>query len=71
VFEVVIFTAGLKEYADWILNQVDRKRNLIHHRLYRNSCKPTCGIYLKDLERLGRDIRKTLIVDNIADNFEL
>ena len=70
IFEVVIFTAGLKDYADWILNQIDRKRVLIHHRLYRNSCMPVNGIYIKDLDKLGRDIRKTIIVDNIAENFD-
>jgi len=44
---------------------------LINHRLYRNSCQPSCGIYIKDLDKLGRDIRKTLIVDNIAENFDM
>lgn len=33
-YEIVIYTAGLKEYADWIINQIDRKKT-ISHRLYR------------------------------------
>jgi CTD small phosphatase-like protein 2 len=33
-YEIVIFTAALSEYADWILNQIDQKKN-ISHRLYR------------------------------------
>ena len=69
-YELVIFTAGLKEYADWILNDFD-KHKLIRHRLYRDSCKLKKGVYLKDLSLLGRDLSKTLIIDNIADNFEL
>lgn len=33
-FELVIFTAALSDYADWILNSIDRKKQ-ISHRLYR------------------------------------
>ena len=69
-YELVIFTAGLKEYADWILDDFD-KSNCIRFRLYRNSCKFRKGVYVKDLSRLGRDLSKTIIVDNIAENYEL
>lgn len=69
-FEVVIFTAGLKDYADWILNDFDKAR-VISHRLYRNSCRFRRGVFVKDLSRLGRDLTKTIIVDNIAENFEM
>ena len=69
-FELVIFTAGLKDYADWILDDLDRLR-FIRHRLYRNSCKFRRGVYVKDLSRLGRDLDRTIIVDNIAENFDL
>mmetsp|Transcript_23245 Transcript_23245/g.22821 ORF Transcript_23245/g.22821 Transcript_23245/m.22821 type:complete len:128 (-) Transcript_23245:262-645(-) len=34
-FELVVFTAGLKEYADWILDHLD-KHSFISHRLYRD-----------------------------------
>ena len=69
-YELVIFTAGLKEYADWILDDLDRLR-CIRFRLYRNSCKFRRGVYVKDLARIGRDLTRTIIVDNIADNFDL
>lgn len=35
IYEIVIFTAGMQEYADWVLNQLDADDNLIDHRLYR------------------------------------
>ena len=69
-FELVVFTAGLKEYADWILNDFDKSK-YITHRLYRNSCKFRKGVYLKDLSKLGRDLARTIIVDNIAENYQL
>jgi CTD small phosphatase-like protein 2 len=33
-YEIVIFTAAVKEYADNILNSIDEKKR-ISHRLYR------------------------------------
>lgn len=68
IFEIVIFTAGLKDYADSILNDFDRN-GYIDYRLYRSSCIPKRGVFVKDLSRLGRDLSKTLIIDNIADNY--
>jgi CTD small phosphatase-like protein 2 len=34
LYEIVIFTAGVKEYADWVLDNID-KHGYIKHRLYR------------------------------------
>ena len=69
-YELVIFTAGLKTYADWILDDLDKQR-CIRYRLYRNNCKLRRGVYVKDLSRLGRDLDRTIIIDNIAENFDL
>ena len=69
-YEIVVFTAGLKDYADWILNDLDRS-GFIKYRLYRDSCRFRQGAYLKDLSILGRDLSKTIIIDNIADNYIL
>ena len=68
LYELVIFTAGTEEYADWALMFLDNV-SLIKHRLYRQHALPFNGYYVKDLSRLGRDLSKTLIVDNIAENF--
>lgn len=70
LFELVIFTAGTEEYADWALMFLENV-SLIKHRLYRQHALPFNGYYVKDLSRLGRDLSKTLIVDNIAENFQL
>lgn len=50
-WEVVIFTAGTKEYADLILNELD-KENYITRRLYRDSCLQIEGVFVKDLKAL-------------------
>ncbi|KAK9267679.1 hypothetical protein L1049_010111 [Liquidambar formosana] len=62
-FEVVVFTAGLKEYASLVLDRLDRKA-VIAHRLYRDSCKEVDGKFVKDLSELGRDLKQVVIVDD-------
>lgn len=42
-FEIVIFTAAMQDYADWIVDGIDHRGN-VKHRLYRQHCsrdKPT------------------------------
>jgi CTD small phosphatase-like protein 2 len=67
-YEIVIFTAALSDYADWILNSIDRKKT-ISHRLYRQHTKRRKNYAIKDLNLLGRDLSKTIIIDNIEGNF--
>ena len=43
----------------------------INHRLYRQHALPFNGNYVKDLSRIGRDLKKTIIVDNIQENYQL
>lgn len=69
-FEIVIFTAGTEEYADWALEFMENV-SCISHRLYRQHALPFKGYYVKDLSRIGRQLTKTIIVDNIAENFAL
>ena len=47
LFEVVVFTASQKVYAEKLLNVIDPKRTLIKHRVYRDSCVMVDGNYLK------------------------
>ena len=43
----------------------------ISHRLYRQHATPYGMVFVKDLSKLGRDISKAIIVDNVAENFQL
>lgn len=66
----MIFTAAVKEYADNILNEIDDKKR-ISHRLYREHTRIEDFVSIKDLSMIGRDLSKTIIIDNIASNFKL
>ncbi|KAK6106209.1 dullard-like phosphatase domain protein [Brugia pahangi] len=62
-FECVLFTASLAKYADPVADFLD-KRGVFRARLFRESCVFHKGNYVKDLTRLGRDLKKVIIVDN-------
>ncbi|XP_052477982.1 uncharacterized protein LOC105775972 [Gossypium raimondii] len=69
-YEVVVFTAGHKAYASKVIDTLDPK-GLISHRFYRDSCKQVRGKFIKDLSEIGRDLRKTVIVDDNPKSYSL
>uniref|UniRef100_A0A7R9U6B2 FCP1 homology domain-containing protein n=1 Tax=Pinguiococcus pyrenoidosus TaxID=172671 RepID=A0A7R9U6B2_9STRA len=69
MFEVVVFTASQKVYADALLDIIDPKHELVRHRLFREACLCVEGNYLKDLNVLGRDLKRTVLVDNSPHAF--
>lgn len=62
-FELVVFTASLAKYADPVLDLLDKDK-VVGSRLFREACSNHKGNYVKDLSRLGRDIRHVIIIDN-------
>ena len=70
LYEVVIFTAAMQDYADWVLDSID-KNKYISHRMYRQHASPTGMVFVKDLSKIGRPLNKCIIVDNVAENFSL
>ena len=68
--EICIFTASTKYYADTVINGLGN-HNLIDYRLYRQHTNINNGVNIKDLSKLGRDLSKIIIIDNIEDNYQL
>ena len=72
-FEVVVFTAAEKPYAERVLDRLDPYGRFFSHRLYRDSCVAVGGKLFKDLSALGRDLARTAILDDspISYGFQL
>nr|CCC93587.1 conserved hypothetical protein [Trypanosoma congolense IL3000] len=65
--EVVVWTAGLRAYAQAIIRNIDKER-VVSHCIYRHSKWFTgCAGYQKDLGILGRPLEMVLIIENTPD----
>ena len=71
-FDLVVFTASDQQYADAIIDYIERDKKYFKMRLYRNSClfiDP--GLYIKDLRIFNscRKIEDIIILDNSLFSF--
>ncbi|KAJ1284428.1 hypothetical protein BS78_03G203400 [Paspalum vaginatum] len=71
MFELVIFTASQRIYAEQLIDRLDPDGTYISRRIYRESCIFSDGCYTKDLTILGVDLAKVAIIDNTPQVFQL
>ena len=62
-FEIIIFTASISKYAEPLLDILD-KNKYCSYRLFREHCTIINTSFVKDLKKLGRDLKDVIIVDN-------
>lgn len=70
MYELVVFTAGVKDYATPILDKIDPDNTLFKKRLFRDTCIKCDQFFIKDLDViLDRDKKNLLLVDNSILSF--
>jgi len=67
-YEVVIFTASLSKYADPLMKILDQN-NVASQRLFREHCTYSNGVFVKDMARLGRNLKDVIIIDNSVASY--
>lgn len=69
IYEVIIFTAAKKEYAEKVIGIIDANKR-IAYSLYRDSCTLVNGKYVKDLCKLGKPLNEVILVDDSPHSYE-
>ena len=72
VYEIMIYTASKKEYAQEILKLIDPNNKHISYMLTREDCLLTKnGFFIKDLRIIRRELSQVVIIDNLVHSFGL
>ena len=69
LFDIIIWTVATKDYADKIIDNIEKDKKYFSKRLYREHTTYKNKIYIKDLSNLGRALDKVIIVDDKENNF--
>ena len=70
LYEIIIFTASLAEYAEPLLEILDKSK-IIKYKLNRTHCLYYQGNYIKDLKVIKRNIKDLIIIDNNPASYVL
>ena len=71
LYELVAFSSETREFSDVILNEIEKNKKFFDFKLYKDHCTLYKNRFVKDITKLGRDIRKIIIVDDDENNFVL
>ena len=69
--ELIIFTSSVKQRADEVINIIEKNKRYFNGRLCREHCTLMGAAYVKDISKLGRNLSKTIIIDNDLGCFYL
>ena len=70
-YELMTFTSASKEYAMPIINEIESKEKFFDYNFFREHSVIVENDFVKDISRIGRDMKKIIIIDNVEENFKL
>ena len=69
-YELISFTNESKEYSDQLLAEIESSRKYFDYNLYREHNVLVNNKLVKDISKIGRDMKKIIIVDKLSDNIK-
>ena len=69
--ELITFTSASKEYAQPIIREIELKTKYFDYNFFREHSIICGNDFVKDISRIGRDMKKIIIIDNMEENFRL
>ena len=70
-YEIISFTKLSKEYFEIIVKEIEQNKKLFDYNLYREHCCLIGRQFVKDISRIGRDMKKLIMVDDLEENLKL
>lgn len=67
-YNLVVYTASVREYADPVIDLIDNHRRYFKNRFFRSSCSDQ---FFKDLSLVDEDLSRVCMLDNSAASFAL
>ena len=69
-YEIISFSKFSKSYSKTIINYIQQGRKLFDANLYREHCALIGKKFIKDISRIGRDMKRIIMVDDLPENLE-
>ena len=70
IYNIIIFTASVKEYANPLLDILDKEK-IIKKRFFREHCTFNDGKFIKNLDVIGQDLKELILLDNNPISYSL
>ena len=71
LYEIILFTSSSQDYAESLIDSIEEKKKYFDYKFFRQHNIIIENDFVKDLSRIGRDLDKMIIVDNMPQNYRL
>ena len=70
-YELIVWTSATEAYANSLINAVEHDKKYFDYILFREHATIIGEDFVKDLTRIGRNLNRIIIIDDMPQNFRL